>query len=74
MKRARAESSSEVDTGPTGKQGKERPAEIELRQLNPEHEKEEAPSRTQTSGPMKIDAMFRKPFLAIEQCNRSSSA
>jgi len=53
---------------PTGKQGKERPAEIELIQLNPEHEKEEAPSRTQ------IDAMFHKPFLAIEQCNQSSSA
>jgi len=53
---------------PTGKQGKERPAEIELIQLNREHEKEEAPSRTQ------IDAMFHKPFLAIEQCNQSSSA
>jgi len=53
---------------PTGKQGKERAAGIELIQLNPEHEKEEAPSRTQ------IDAMFHKPFLAIEQCNQSSSA
>jgi hypothetical protein len=59
---------AQLSSLPTGKQGKERPAEIELIQLNPEHEKEEAPSRTQ------IDAMFHKPFLAIEQCNQSSSA
>ena len=59
---------------PTGKQGKERPAEIELSQLNPETKRRKRHPARKPPGPMKIDAMFHKPFLAIEQCNRSSSA